>query len=111
NFDRLPRTPAGSTALVIDGYGLRDSLPARPTKDACYPISVRQAAVLRCTSFRRHLTMPPLCFANPSPPSVWIGGCHPQANERAWDTTNPLPRERAAREEEGWARTEEQLRR
>src|SRR5262245_9535028 len=25
--------------------------------------------------------------------------------------TNPLPRERAAREEEGWARTEEQLRR
>ena len=33
-FDRLPRTPAGSTALTLDGYGLRDQLPARPTKDA-----------------------------------------------------------------------------
>jgi hypothetical protein len=23
-FDRLPRTPVGSTALAFDGYGLRD---------------------------------------------------------------------------------------
>jgi hypothetical protein len=44
-FDRLPRTPAGSTALVLDGYGLRDSLPARPTGDASDPLSVRQ---VRC---------------------------------------------------------------
>ncbi len=54
-FDRLPRTPAGSTALVLDGYGLRDLSPARPTKDASYPISVRQVAVLLHTAFRRRL--------------------------------------------------------
>ncbi len=27
----LPRAPAGFTALALDGYGLRDILPARPT--------------------------------------------------------------------------------
>jgi hypothetical protein len=32
-------------------------LPARPTKDAWYPISVRQVAVLLRTAFRRHLAM------------------------------------------------------
>jgi hypothetical protein len=31
-FDRLPRTPAGSTALVFDGCGLRDQSPARPRR-------------------------------------------------------------------------------
>ena len=29
--DRLRRTPAGSTAVALDGYGLRDQLSARPT--------------------------------------------------------------------------------
>lgn len=86
-FDRLPRTPAGSTALALDGYGLRDQLPARPTKDASYPISVRQVAVLRHASFKRHLAMTPLRLANPSPPSGWIGDCHPQAIEHAGHTT------------------------
>ena len=56
-FDRLPRTPAGSTALAVDGYGLRDQLPARPTRDASYPVSVRQVAGLLHTSFRHHLAM------------------------------------------------------
>jgi hypothetical protein len=67
-------------------------LPARPTKDAWYPISVRQVAVLLRTAFRRHLAMTPLCFANPSPPSGWIGDFHPQAIEHAGHTTKPLSR-------------------
>ena len=54
-FDRLPRTPAESTALVFDGYGLRDQSPARPARDASYSVSVRQVAVLLRTSFRRRL--------------------------------------------------------
>src|SRR5271155_4095967 len=31
--------------------------------------------------------MTPLCFANPSPPSGWIGDFHPQAIEHAGHTT------------------------
>jgi hypothetical protein len=96
-FDRLHRTPAGSTGLVLDGCGLRDPLPARPTRCASYPVSVRQVAALLHTSFRRHLAMTPLCFANPSPPSGWMRDFHPQAIEHAGHTTNPLPRESAAR--------------
>ena len=92
-FDRLPRTPAGSTALVLDGYGLRDSSPARPTRDASHPISIRQVAVLLRTAFRRHLAGTPLCFAIPSPPSGWKEDFHSQAIEHAGHTTNPLPRE------------------
>src|SRR4051794_27704707 len=30
----LPRTPAGFTVQALDGYGLRDILPARPTRAA-----------------------------------------------------------------------------
>ena len=96
-FNRLHRTPAGSTGLVLDGCGLRNSLPARPTRCASYPVSVRQVAALLHTSFRRHLAMTPLCFANPSPPSGWMRDFHPQAIEHAGHTTNPLPRESAAR--------------
>src|SRR4029077_3713002 len=33
--------------------------------------------------------MTPLCFANPSPPSGWIGDFHPQAIEHAGHTTGP----------------------
>src|SRR5262249_45693739 len=87
-LDRLRRTPAGSTALAFDGTGLRDSSPARPPKDASYPVSVRQVAALLHTSFRRHLAMTPLCFASPSPPSGWTGDFHPQAIEHAGHTTN-----------------------
>src|SRR5215471_1574865 len=72
--------------------GLRDSSPARPAKDASYPVSVRQAAALLHTSFRRHLTMTPLCFASPSPPSGWTGDSHSPAIEHAGHTTPPPPR-------------------
>ena len=91
-FDRLPRTPAGSTALALDGSGLRDQSPARPARDASYPVSVRQVAVLLRTSFRPRLAMMPLCFANPSPPSGWIGDFHPQAIEHARHATERLRR-------------------
>src|SRR5215831_480586 len=33
-IDRLRRTPAGSTPSALDGYGLCDQLPARPTAGA-----------------------------------------------------------------------------
>jgi hypothetical protein len=34
--------------------------------------------------------MTPLRFANPSPPSGWIGDFHPQTVEHARHTTKPL---------------------
>src|SRR6516165_3661271 len=86
-LDRLPRSPAGSTVLALDGCGLCDSLPARPTRDASYPVSVRQVAGLLHASFRRHLTMTPLRFASPSPPSGWTGDFHSPAIEHAGHTT------------------------
>ena len=92
-FDRLRRTPAGSTTSVFDGSGLRDSLPARPTEGASYPVSVRQVAALLRTAFRRPLAVTPLYFASPSPPSGWTGDFHSRAIEHAGHTTNPLSRE------------------
>ena len=88
---RLPRTPAGSTSLALDGYGLRDQLLARPTRTASYPVSVRQVAVLLHTSFRHRLAGMPLRFANPSPPSGWIEDFHVPATEHAGHTTEPRP--------------------
>ncbi len=49
----LPRTPAGFTVQALDGYGLRDFLPARPTRAASYPVAVRQVAISFHASFRR----------------------------------------------------------
>src|SRR5262249_55563792 len=49
--------------------------PGRPR----YPVLVHRAAALLHASFRRHLTMPPLRFANPSPSSGWIEDFHLQA--------------------------------
>ena len=94
-LDRLRRIPAGSTALALDGTGLREKWHARPAKDASYPVSVRQVAALLRTSFRRHLAMTPLCFTRPSPPSGWTGDFHPQAIEHAGHTTKSLARQPA----------------
>src|SRR5208283_1418137 len=74
----LHRAPAGFTVLALDGYGLCDLLPARPTSPASYPISVRQVATLLHASFRRSLAVPPLRFASASPPSGCTGDLHPQ---------------------------------
>src|SRR5215472_17802530 len=76
--DSLHRTPAGFTVLALDGYGLCDILPARPTSAASYPVSVRRVATLLHASFRRSLTVPPLRFASASPPSGCTGDFHPQ---------------------------------
>src|ERR1700737_2352838 len=71
--DSLHRTPAGFTVLALDGYGICDILPARPTSAASYPVSVRRIATLLRASFRRSLAVPPLRFASASPPSVAQG--------------------------------------
>ena len=85
-FDRLPRTPAGFTAPVFDDPGLRSHLPARPAGTASYPVLVHQVAVLLHASFRPHLTMTPLRFANPSPSSGWVEDLHLRAVEHARHT-------------------------
>ncbi len=69
----------------MDG-GLRCLWSARPNSTAYYPIPVRRAATLLYAAFRRHVTMTPLRFANPSPPSSWIRDFHPQVGKHAWQT-------------------------
>ena len=76
--DSLHRIPAGFTALVLDGYGLCECLPARPTSAASYPVSVRRVATLLHASFRQSLAVLPLRFASASPPSGRTGDFHPQ---------------------------------
>ena len=82
----LHRTPAGFTAWTLDGYGLRDLLLTRPVQAASYPIPVRRVAALLHASFRPHLTMTPLRFANTSPPSGCVGDLHPQVMKHARHT-------------------------
>jgi hypothetical protein len=57
--------------------------PGRPR----YPVLVHRAAALLHASFRPHLAMTPLRFANPSPPSGWIEDFHLQAVDHARHTT------------------------
>jgi hypothetical protein len=52
-----------------------------------YPVFVHRAAALLHASFRPHLAMTPLRFANPSPPSGWIEDFHSQAVDHARHTT------------------------
>src|SRR5260370_1270575 len=87
--DSLHRTPAGFTVLVLDGYGLCDILPARPTEAASYPVSVRRVATLLHASFRQFLAVLPLRFASASPPSGCTGDFHPH-NCRTCPTHRPL---------------------
>ena len=90
--DSLHRTPAGFTVLALDGSGLCDILPARPTSAASYPISVRRVATLLHASFRRSLAVPPLRFASASPPSGCTGDFHPQTAGHAQHTGRFAPR-------------------
>ena len=76
-FDRLQRTTAGFTDTRLDGYGLCCSLPTCPRVQASYPILVHRHTPLLHASFRPRLATTPLRFANPSPPSGWIGDLHP----------------------------------
>jgi len=90
--DRLHHTPAGSTALALDGCGLRDQLSARPTKNASYPVSVRQVTVLIHASFRPRLATTPLRFTSTSSPSDCAEDSHLLAVKHARHTTKPLLR-------------------
>jgi hypothetical protein len=85
-FDRLRRTTAGSTLRALDGYGLRGYGLARPTLTPLYPVLLHRLAPLLHASFRPRLTATPLRFANPSPPSGWVGDSHPQAVKHARHT-------------------------
>ena len=87
----LPRTPAGFTVQALDGYGLRDFLPARPTRAASYPVAVRQVAISFHASFRRSLAVPPLRFTRASPPSGCTGDFHPQTAGHAQHTGRCAP--------------------
>src|SRR5271163_4159846 len=69
--------PPDLPALAFDGYGLCCSLPTRPRVLASYPVLVHRRTPLLHASFRPHLAMTPLRFANPSPPSGWKGDLHP----------------------------------
>ena len=82
----LPRTPAGFTAMALDGYGLCGFLPARPTISASYPVAVRRVAISLHASFRRSLAVPPLRFTRASPPSGCTGDFHPQTAGHARHT-------------------------
>jgi len=88
--DRLQRATAEFTTSALDGYGLRDHLPARPAPYASYPVFVHRLASLLHASFRPHLTMTPLRFAITSPPSGCEGDLHPQAVNHA-RRTNQWP--------------------
>jgi hypothetical protein len=61
--------------------------PGRPR----YPVLVHRAAALLHASFRRHLAMTPLRFANPSPSSGWVEDSHLQAVVHARHTNESAP--------------------
>ena len=69
--------------MAVD-FAIRGSLvrPGWPR----YPVFVHRAAVLLHASFRPHLAMTPLRFANPSPPSGWVKDFHLQAADHARHT-------------------------
>src|SRR5215203_3060114 len=79
---RPPDLPPRS--LMTVDFAITCSLvrPGRPR----YPVLVHRAAALLHASFRRHLAMTPLRFANPSPPSGWTEDFHLQAVDHARHT-------------------------
>src|SRR6478672_12320928 len=93
-IDRLPCTPGGFTPppLMTMDFAITCSLvrSGRPR----YPVFVHRAASLLHASFRPHLVVTPLRFANPSPPSGWVKDLHLQAVDHARHT-NKRPQSRA----------------
>ena len=71
-------------SLMTMDFAIISSLvrPGRPR----YPLLVHRAAALLHASFRPHLAVTPLRFANPSPPSGWIEDFHLQAVDHARHT-------------------------
>ena len=87
-FNRLQRTTAEFTTSTLDGYGLRDHLPARPAPYASYPVLVHRLASLLHAAFRPRLATMPWRFAIASPPSGCEGDLHPKAVKHARHTKN-----------------------
>jgi hypothetical protein len=99
-FNRLQRATAEFTTSALDGYGLRDPLPARPAPYASYPVLVHRLstpatktcrrgprlASLLYACFRPRLAATPLRFATTSPPSGCEEDLHLQAVEHARHT-------------------------
>ncbi|MGY3136671.1 hypothetical protein ACVWZM_007353 [Bradyrhizobium sp. USDA 4501] len=75
----LPPRPLMTVDFAITCSLVR---PGRPR----YPVFVHRAAALLHASFRPHLAMTPLRFANPSPSSGWIEDFHLQAAGHARHT-------------------------
>src|SRR5215475_300638 len=65
--------------------------PGRPR----YPVFVHRAAALLHASFRPHLAVTPLRFANPSPPSGWVEDSHLQAVDQCSAHKEKAPANRA----------------
>ena len=76
----LPPRPLMAADFAITCSLVR---PGRPR----YPVLVHQAAASLHASFRPHLAMTPLRFANPSPPLGWIEDSHLQAVDYARHTS------------------------
>ncbi len=66
-------TTAEFTLPALGEYGLRYLTPNRPAFAPLYPVSVRRLIPLLHASFRPHLTMTPLRFANLHLHQVGIG--------------------------------------
>ena len=83
---RPPNLPPRS--LMTMDFAIISSLvrPGRPR----YSVFVHRAAALLHASLRPHLTMAPLRFANPSPPSGWIEDSHLQAVDHARHTNGRM---------------------
>src|SRR5215468_8618930 len=94
-LNRFRCTTAGSTLRVLDGYGLRDQLPARPTLAPCIRFLFIGSHLCSTLPSDHASRRQPLRFTNPSPPSGWVEDFHLQATEHARHTTNPLAREGA----------------
>ena len=80
---RPPNLPPRSLMTVDFAISCSLVRPGRPR----YPVFVHRAAALLHASFRPHLAVTPLRFANPSPPSGWIEDFHLQAVDHARHTT------------------------
>ena len=75
--------PPDLQSSALDGYGLRESMLARPTRTASYLVLVHRPTLLLHAAFRPRLTTTPWRFAMTSPPSGCQRDFHPQAVEHA----------------------------
>ena len=98
---RPPNLPPRSLMAVDFAISCSLVRPGRPH----YPVFVHRAAALLHASFRPHLAMTPLRFANPSPPSGWIEDFHLQAVDHARHTTQSPGRWPGASVFDRWVRS------